>query len=202
MMSCEMEEDCDMGGMMGSDDDFGCSNLNAKPPVKCVEKGMRMFSKQNLFEEADLGYRATELQKLERFEEPEQTSEYMETHYYQVTDLEAHKSLVPLNSFWGELAHHLADGQKTKFITSSFLECHTSEREMLLCMAFLELAIDISGEPSHLFEPDESIGVRVTPGANLMIFRREIRDCALQLEAAHDIIVTHRYRAAHQSEKE
>ena len=42
--------------------------------------------------------------KKEAFEEVEQTSEYMETHYYNNTDVNSFASLVSKNKFWAQYA--------------------------------------------------------------------------------------------------
>ena len=57
-------------------------------------------------EEDDYAGIRSAISKKQEFEEVEQTSEYMETHYYNHTDLNT-KNLIPMSQFWADYANYL-----------------------------------------------------------------------------------------------
>ena len=133
--------------------------------------------------------------KVQKFQELEQTSEYMETHYFKQTDSSQNWNLVQLNQFWCDYAMHQASGESC-FMSRAFTECAKSARESLLALCVMDLHLE--GAPAHDFKPDDSRGVMITASSNLLLFKKEIRTCALDL-ARNDIMVIHRYRECGQS---
>ena len=66
----------------------------------------------------------------EEFKEIEATSEYMENHYYQVTDINEFKHLIKVNKFWIDFAEFLLKPVKERgpFLTSSFTQVASENR--------------------------------------------------------------------------
>lgn len=126
----------------------------------------------------------------QNFEELEATNEYVETHYFAITDPAHNASLVPLNKFWCDWARHLASRDQGPFLSAAFTDCHRSDRESLLALAVLDLPI--ATPEQHTFEPDAGRGVKITASCALVMFKKEIRDCPLDL-SKNDIMVIHRY---------
>lgn len=122
----------------------------------------------------------------------------METHYFKQTDNSASRTLVTLNQFWCDYAEHLAAGGAC-FLSRAFTDCSRSARESLLAVCVMDLSME--GAAPHDFRPDEQRGVLILAASNLLLFKKEIRTCELDL-ARNDIMVIHRYREFGQSGKD
>lgn len=120
----------------------------------------------------------------------EATNEYVETQYYKVTDADQNKGLVKLNRFWCDYAASLAAGEK-EFLSSAFTDCCKSERESFLVICVLDLHMDDA--EAHEFKPDDGRGVKITAASNLLMFKKDIKACELDL-TKNDIMVIHRYQ--------
>lgn len=61
----------------------------------------------------------------------------------------------------------------------------------------------MSSSVNHLFKPDEQRGVLIEAASSLLLFKKEIKPCGLDL-SRNDIMVIHRYKEeiAGQSAKE
>lgn len=53
----------------------------------------------------------------------------------------------------------------------------------------------------HDFKPDEQRGVTIQAASNLLMFKKEIRPCAVEI-SRNDIMVIHRYNELGQSQQE
>jgi hypothetical protein len=123
------------------------------------------------------------------FEEVESTSEYRETHYYARIQEES-PSLVRLNRYWSDYAKHLVDG-KGPFLSHNFTDCSEDERTGFFVLCTLDLPMIVPG--SHSFRPDDQRGVLVEAASSLLLFKKEIKPCGLDL-SRNDIMVIHRYK--------
>lgn len=85
----------------------------------------------------------------------------METHYYKATDIASFSNLFGINKFWCDLADYLStkpQDRSSAFYSSNFTDCHKTDREIVMCLTFMDLIFD-SGNVNHQFNPNESIGV-------------------------------------------
>lgn len=86
--------------------------------------------------------------KQQNFEELEETSEYMETHYYNRKDSHSMRNLMRLSQFWCDLALHWAQGG-TMFMSQSFTDCVTSSHESFFAVCVIDLPM--VAEKAHDF---------------------------------------------------
>ena len=128
--------------------------------------------------------------KQQNFTELESTSEYMETHYYNRTDSGSVKGLLKLSQFWCDLALHWAQGGQM-FLSQSFTDCVTSSHESFFAVCVIDLPM--VADKAHIFRPDEGRGVHIEASSNLIMFKKEIRPCELNL-GRKDIMIIHRYQ--------
>ena len=163
--------------------------MESKSALRSMMKMKRMSSNNDDDDDYLTDIRSKALNKYD-FEELEQTSEFMETHYYKETDVEKFVHLIKRNQFWCDLARHYANPNHGSFMTSSFTANSGSERESFLALCFLDLKQDAS-EAVHDFKPNDTVGVTVTAACNLILFRRCIKECAVALKS--DVMVIHRY---------
>ena len=79
--------------------------------------------------------------KKHEFEEVEVTSEYMETQYYTITNLNQFKDLIRGNQFWCDYANYLLQkpAERGAFLTANFTKCAPVAREAFLAMCLLDL---------------------------------------------------------------
>jgi len=123
----------------------------------------------------------------QEFEEVESTSEYSETHY--------HKTLggqipVRVNAYWSDYARHLVSG-RGPFLSHNFTDCCEDERASYFVLCTLDLPMVAPGP--HTFRPDEQRGVLVEAASPLLLFKKEIKPCGLDL-SRNDIMIIHRYK--------
>ena len=66
----------------------------------------------------------------QEFEEVEQTSEFMETHYYKQINLDGSKHLIPMSQFWADYANYLLVpvGKRGAFLSDNFVDCSVSKQ--------------------------------------------------------------------------
>ena len=120
----------------------------------------------------------------------------METHYYKQTNITQFASLIERNQFWCDLAKHYATSNHGNFLTSSFTATAVNDRESLLAVCFLDLVQD-AFDANHDFKANETVGVTVKAGCNLILYRREIKECEVALK--NDVMVIHRYHEEHKN---
>ena len=113
----------------------------------------------------------------------------METHYYNRLDSSSVRYLMNLSQFWCDLALHWAQGG-TMFLSQSFTDCVTSSHESFFAVCVIDLPM--VAEKAHDFQPDEGRGVNIEAASNLIMFKKEIRPCKLNL-GRKDIMIIHRY---------
>ena len=77
----------------------------------------------------------------QEFEEVEQTSEYMETHYYQQKELSSFQNLIPFTQFWVDYANFLLKPlhERGAFISDNFVDCASSKMQIFLIQCILDL---------------------------------------------------------------
>jgi hypothetical protein len=126
----------------------------------------------------------------QNFEEVEATSEYIETNYYKNTNDYATTNFVTLNQYWCDYAKHLASGQ-TVFLSQAFTDCADTERHSFFVICTLDLQMVNSG--NHNFKSDAERGVLIQAASNLLLFKKEIKACGVDL-GRNDIMVIHRYK--------
>ena len=124
------------------------------------------------------------------FEEVESTSEYRETHYFKVIT-ENSSSLVNLNRYWCDYSRHLISATKNPFLSQNFTDCSEDERASFFVLCTLELPMSTPG--GHAFRPDDQRGVLISANSPLLLFKKEIKPCGLDLTRS-DIMVIHRYK--------
>ena len=74
-------------------------------------------------------------------------------------------------------------------MTTNFTECKTPIDSFFAgCVLALPARLPA---PTHKRQPDESRGLTITAGSNLIIFKKEIKNVEISLE--QDFMVTHRY---------
>ena len=76
-------------------------------------------------------------------------------------------------------------------MSRAFTDCIESDRSSFLALCIFDLPM-INNE-SHDFKPNEGRGVLVRSASNLLMFKKEIKACAVDL-ARNDIMVIHRYQ--------
>jgi hypothetical protein len=113
----------------------------------------------------------------------------METHYYQLTDNQSSRSIVRPSQFWCDYALALAEG-KQHFLSNNFTDSSQSDRESFLAICVTDLPLEAT-EP-HEFVPNEKRGVTIKAASNLLLFKKEIKACDVDL-SRNDIMVIHRY---------
>jgi len=129
----------------------------------------------------------------QKYEQLEATSEYMETHYYN-TKLSGGFSTVGLiqdNAFWADYAEFLLNRQSENepFLSAKFTECSSPIQSFF---AFCVLGMDFeTANSAHSFVADESRGVHITAGSNLILYKKEIKE--VQVHLRNDFMVCHRY---------
>ena len=126
----------------------------------------------------------------QNFEEVEATSEYIETNYYKNTSDNASTNFVTLNQYWCDYAKHLAAGQSV-FLSQAFTDCTDSERQSFFVVCTLDLQMVNSS--NHDYKSDEERGVLIQAASNLLLFKKEIKACGVDL-GRNDIMVIHRYK--------
>jgi hypothetical protein len=126
------------------------------------------------------------------FEEVEQTSEFMETHYFKQTNLENTKSLIHMTQFWADYANYLLApvGKRGSFISDNFVDCSSSKQQVFLIQVVLDLPLVPAS--NHCFEPDEQRGVTIHAASNLLLYKKFIAEADLDLR--RDVKVIHRYQ--------
>jgi hypothetical protein len=128
----------------------------------------------------------------ESFSQLEKTSEYAETFYYN-NKLSHHlgqaKSLVSPSLFWCDYAEFLSNGVTKEFLSTNFTECK-NPIDSFFASCLLALPFKVT-DSKHLRIPDESRGLTITAGSNLVLFKKEIKNVEISLE--EDFMVTHRY---------
>jgi hypothetical protein len=75
-------------------------------------------------------------------------------------------------------------------MSRAFTDCIESDRSSYLALSVFDLPM-VNNE-SHDFKPNEGRGVLVRSASNLLMFKKEIKACAVDL-ARNDIMVIHRY---------
>ena len=85
------------------------------------------------------------------FEEIGKTNEYTERHYYETKDQQL---LIPLSSFWVELADHIMEnkGSIDSFLTGSFIHAHYNHTEMIAVLSFLALPFEAKTHNETILE--------------------------------------------------
>ncbi|CDW89172.1 UNKNOWN [Stylonychia lemnae] len=88
------------------------------------------------------------------FQEVQQTSEYMETHYYNQKSLTESKQYMTMNLFWADYANYLATrvDESKPFLTANFIRCIKDSRSALISLAILGLAFE---DVSHTYKTNE-----------------------------------------------
>jgi len=122
------------------------SSLKKKVMAKkeCEEKA-RIFNDYDDEYDQYEGMRNAAITKQE-FEEVEQTSEFMETHYFKETSLDNYRNLISMSPFWADYANHLLNpvDARGSFISDNFVDCYSSKREIFL----LQFILDLPATPS------------------------------------------------------
>jgi hypothetical protein len=95
-----------------------------------------------------------------------------------------------VNSFWEELAHHLAfEGKSiTTFLSSSFTLALSNVNEAALALALLDLSFK---EESHGFKAREGRSVEIKSASNMVIFLKEISNAETSIDK--NLLVVQRY---------
>ncbi|CDW90653.1 UNKNOWN [Stylonychia lemnae] len=124
------------------------------------------------------------------FQEVQQTSEYMETHYYNQKSLAESKQYMTMNLFWADYANYLANrvDESKPFLTANFIRCIKDCRSALISLAILGLAFE---DATHTYKTNEGRGLEITANSHIILFKKEVREAPLEL--SNDILVTHRY---------
>lgn len=114
------------------------------------------------------------------FENVEKTKEFMERSYFgsTVTD---HSSLIPLNSYWVDLAQYIVEhGTAQGFLSQNIIYATRNHAEMITALAFYDLK---SSNASYEMVAVEGRKIEITAGksTNLIVFIRQIKTCASSL---------------------
>lgn len=85
---------------------------------------------------------------------------------------------------------HWAQGHQV-FLSPNFTDCVHSAHESFFALCVIDLPV--TAEKAHDFRPNEGRGVDIQAASNLLMFKKEIRACALNL-GRKDIMIIHRYQ--------
>lgn len=126
----------------------------------------------------------------EKFEQLEATCEYMETFYYDSKAKSGTEtlSLISENAFWCDYADFIVSKQ-SNFITPLFSEC-IDFRQSFFSQCLLDLNTETQAS-AHQYQADDSRGVTIVAGSNLIVFKKEIKEVEVNLK--QNFMVTHRY---------
>lgn len=92
---------------------------------------------------------------------------------------------------------HLAVGRES-FLTKSFTDVK-DDREAFFVLCVMDMPMDAT--EAHDFQPDSGRGVKITAASNLLLFKKEIKTCEVDL-GKNDIMVIHRYKEMLNSQKQ
>lgn len=113
----------------------------------------------------------------------------METYYFD----HASKTKDELcgNSFWCDYMDFMIRNEKDKkFVSQNFTDCYSDFSQRFLCMVVLDLPQSTQAS-LHQYQSDESRGVTIKSGSELVLFKKEIKE--VEVELKQDFMVTHRY---------
>jgi hypothetical protein len=83
----------------------------------------------------------------------ENTSEYMENHYFEETNIQKFKSLIKSSTFFVDYATYLLQKDRGSFLTSNFTDVSDCLRSTFFALVLLDLPK--TAEKKHEFIPDE-----------------------------------------------
>ncbi|KRW99096.1 hypothetical protein PPERSA_07349 [Pseudocohnilembus persalinus] len=122
------------------------------------------------------------------YEKLKKTKEYIERTYYEVKNPEQQKSLIGINLFWEELAHHAAQNQGNldQFLSENFIYASKNHAEMILVLAFTDLPFQ-GGD--FTLKAADGRDLQICAGkSNLIVFLKDITLC--EFEKRGDITVS------------
>jgi len=84
----------------------------------------------------------------QEFEEVEQTSEFMETHYFKQTNLDSARYLISMSQFWADYANYLLNplAKRGAFISDNFIDCFGSKQQIFLIQFILDLPANATSD--------------------------------------------------------
>jgi hypothetical protein len=134
------------------------------------------------------------------FEEIQSTGEYTETHYFKQVNYANSKFLVNVNSFWNDYAQFLLNrsemGGKTSFLSANFTRNADNQISAFLTLALLDLPF--SEAKPHQFTAgsgeDGGRSMEIKTSGNVIMFKKVVQEAPLEIN--NDILVTHRYISA------
>lgn len=98
-----------------------------------------------------------------------------------------------MNAFIADYAQHLLikpdnNGKRPSFISKRFTDCTGPKIFLAICL--LDLPFEILNSP-HEYAADESRGVNIKAGCNMILFKKYIKEVTISLK--NNFMVTHRY---------
>ena len=108
---------------------------------------------------------------------PEQTREWVETHYYQVPLEQTGSELIPVNGFWNDYASH---EEGTPFLSAHVDEAAGSLAERICALAVLDLPFEAGARR----EAREGARWTCTPATPAILYHQQIAAAAAAAEAA------------------
>ena len=103
-----------------------------------ASRGFRGLLRARMMKADVKNYKQRRAEKL--YEKMEKTKEYREGYYYNVKNMYASPSCVPLSPFWADFARHLRSGSKAPFMSQHFIYCTHSLSEVIFCVSVLGVA--------------------------------------------------------------
>ncbi len=121
------------------------------------------------------------------YQKLEQTQEWAENNYYQVSIEQQNADLVDVNAFWNAYAAH---DPNEPFRSRHFTETTDNLTEMMLALAVLDLPFE-AGEHKYDFDRNK---LQITAASPLVLFHQEIREANLAEDATPVLVSQNFYR--------
>jgi hypothetical protein len=115
------------------------------------------------------------------------TEEWVENNYYQLPIEQQNANLIPVSAFWRDYAQRPKDAP---FLSTHLAEAARSFPEMMLALAVLDLPFAAAEHETS--SADEAF--KMTTGAPLVVFHKEIRDADATGEAAPLLVSQNLFR--------
>eukprot|EP00347_Sterkiella_histriomuscorum_P022623 403337784 len=170
--------------------------LNRVQPAAYQQDYYYSSNNMDLFGGDDIMQRYNETKSNTRlkFEELQQTNEYVDTNYFKQINQTQQATRFMINQFFVDYCEYICSGDQAQgkpFLTSSFIKNADNSASALITFALLDLKFE---SDSHIFVTNEGRGLSIQAANNLILFKKEVREA--KLEVTNDILVIHRYDKA------
>jgi hypothetical protein len=162
---------------------LGCTD-DAIPEHKMKKKPMIMNA---LFGKREELLKERKVQKVD-FEPTEETKEFAETHYYNITNPSDYINRAAYAPLWLDYAIHASSHSKSPFLSSGFIYSISTLTENVAALALLDLP---QHTQEHGYKTNEGRGATINAASNLMAFTKEIKEGDADIK--NNVIVTQRY---------